>query len=447
MKTLAIIRKMTAISVTYRFRRSRGKNENQGHIQVCIKIKDFDYSPLTYKHNVEKSVWDAINEPKKAKSKEIQFKSIELKKELDEFVNTIRATYVLLSNQEQEIITAHDLVYYNTKTSEIQKKKIEVSNLSSLIDDFIEKNKEKVLDKIVPFKIKNKITKGTFRNYKKYQQKINDYLSYSKQKYVSIHNVDLLFIEGLEKYLDAKYSTSYTAKIIKFVIQIMDYAVNCRYVKVNYLNNYKTFSGIPSEPFNIPEEDINKIEFYQFYDSVERRYVNAWLLARELALHFIDYADLKNENINLKDFYEIENMQKVFHFDQIPIKKKQKVYAFQKVRVKSKIFQNSIFTPRAVRMFEYFDKNVLMMPLNGKYSSITSFSKILRPALQKALNSDVNYVFSHARDSMIYHLLRMKSHDRFIMAIAGWRSLDELHRYARVDNQILFDSKYYSKSA
>lgn len=206
----------------------------------------------------------------------------------------------------------------------LQKPRLKFVNFSELLEEFLLETETRIRHLDKP-RTEHTIEMSTFGTYKKRKKNVIDYLAFTKNSSMNIADCNHQFLNNLQKWLvntpnldGQSRGQAYATKHLKLLKSAMKFAVaqkyiqhdatyNFRYVSepttkntiaLKIINNELTFDSMATVN-TIDNEDLEKLRNYEYFTPTEQKYVDAFLLMREMWLHIKDYQELKDDNFQI----------------------------------------------------------------------------------------------------------------------------------------------------
>jgi integrase len=306
------------------------------------------------------------------------------------------------------------------KTIEREDQRIELKPKTFL--EVVYEHNDKQADKIRPAnhpKHMGNIEEATHRTYRiRTDNVIIPFLNSHKMSSITIDKIDGRFLEKFDTWITAfpteqgkSRGQAYATKCVKFVKQVVNFAVFSGYVGANLANAYRTKKETIKPVETLDVEDIELLEKYVCATVTEQKVLDMFLFCHETFLHYGDLIELKESHITTD-----KDGQKWI----------------EKTRKKSQDANRQIIrmplSDKALRLIEKY-KGVEKLPKvsNGECSSI-----IKKIAAKAGIENHIK--FKMARSSGISKAYNEKNMEAEKIAIlAGWETPRELKSYLKID--------------
>ena len=396
----------TVTTIRFQFRRGRSLKTTPdavpGKVQAIITIEGQKPSgPFCTSIQCTKAIWDSRRSVRPPHEAQV------LTKNLVKWEESIYSAAKTLFD-EGEPITAKALINEkNCKASNI-------ITLTRLYNLYIDHKKSRIGSRDPQERHIDQISHATYQTYIKRWAQLRRYLQERKLSDMPAHKADGPFAQSYFTWLRSKEIALATAtKYSKLLNEILNWGVSQGLIRMVVCGAKGGSTAAVKPPYNITEEEVNRIEALEFSDSKMRGIRDGWLLARELCLHFSDYAGLLPE-----------------HFS---VNKENKV-VFEKARQKQQAGRNlrqiSYVSERALSLWKRYGYKIPYRCNNAEFNTCLKEIGFLAGLSQPLM-------FSHARDSGIFRWVAAGVPDVQTRLAAGWRTTRELTRYVNFDRRLL----------
>lgn len=290
--------------------------------------------------------------------------------------------------------------------------------LKEMALEFIEFQRQKIRKEGQPKHLGN-IEQSTFNTYTIRAEKVLfPYLIFKGLTDIQLHQVDSRFLESFDVWITNTTNSAgqsrgqlWATKNIKFVKQVLNYAVGCRYLTVSLANSYRTKKETIKPLQTLAMEDIELLETCEFMSKTEEEVLDSFMFCFETFLHFGDYQDLCENHIKTDRDGE-----------------KWIVKTRKKAQEENRQVMRVPLSTKALEMIEKYG-GVENMPRRSNSETSTTLKII---AERVGLNKPIMFKMSRSSGiSNAYNSKQMRGED--IAVVAGWESVRELRSYLKVD--------------
>ncbi|WP_139361601.1 phage integrase SAM-like domain-containing protein [Spirosoma sp. 209] len=403
-----------------------GQRPYNGYIYVRIKINNIFYGGYTTEIRTTRAAWDGrIAVRKSAEAKEL--------------INQIAAYEALLreahdelsrqASQEQKLLDG-EAVLNAARWLKINQDKadmafaqaagapspFELATFPRLYDEFMASRK-RLIEPDGRKRQPDQIGPSTYETYPKRWALLFSYLQAIKRTRMPVLNVDAPFAYDLKDWLldqhqsnGTRYSMATINKVLSFLKQLMEYAVQKRYVKENYVRDVSCRGGSPPNPKPLSERQLILLEECELPPML-RWVCDSWLVAGELCLHYSDYMELRTMRV-------------------VTTEKGNRFYTHERSKQTGRSLKQTVnITPRAERLIEKWGG---VRGLYFRHSAL--FSKYLKRIAEVAdlRDSDgklIGLQFGQGRDTGLTSRTIAGANEVQLMMMAGWSSPRHARHY------------------
>lgn len=331
----------------------------------------------------------------------------ELNEQLVLWENSLKAAARTLT-ERGEPITAQELI------AEMTYAKQPILTLEAVLDQYMAYKKQLIGPNEAIRRQPGQITFGTYRTYGIRRKWLSQYLKDKHNPRLPIHKVDSAFVESCLFYLKSQpIGYAFASKCAKLLTEAYQWARQAGLVKSYHSLSFRGRTTAQTPPYNLTEEEVCRIESLAYLTPNQMKVRDAWLLARELCLHFADYKELKPEHFS-RDRHGRLTLEKY--------RVKQEAGRYIKIV--------SLVSARAERIWNQYGQKI---PAS---QSDVHVGRVLKE-IGQATHLDRSLSFCHARDSGIFRLVALGCSDTHIKMAAGWTSTKQLIRYVNHDRRLL----------
>lgn len=284
--------------------------------------------------------------------------------------------------------------------------------LQAVFEKFLAHKRTLVGPKESRNRLPHQIAPDTYESYEKRWKWLTRYLSHKRQSGILLLKVDAPFVHGYYYHLTAQsLGAAYATKCVKLLTEVCQWAFNAGHSRELRTGGFRGSNQAVTGPYNLTEADICRMESLVL-DPYQTKVRDAFLLARELCLHYSDYREMKPE-----------------HFS----RDSQGRLIFEKLRWKQESGRSikivTFVSDRAQRIWNQYGQKV-PAPYTGTHLTRGLVDIGLELELPRRL------CFSHARDSGIFRLVAQKRSEMEIKLAAGWTSTRNLIKYVSHDRAL-----------
>ena len=285
--------------------------------------------------------------------------------------------------------------------------------LESVVDQYLAYKRSKIGHKNAGLRSENQISPDTYRTYGIRWAWLKKYLKATHSEKIKVVKIDTPFVNAYHAWLNEQpIDASFATKCVKLLTEIHQWARVRGLVKTYHELSFRG-SGTPeTTPYNVTQEEVERIEALDLPPS-QAKIRDGWLLARELCLHFSDFISLKPEHFSSTQDGRI---------------------IFEKARTKQEsgrnIRQISFVSERALAIWNRYGQKIPIKRHPTHYGRIIA-------EIGMAAGLERKLIFSHARDSGIFHLIINNCSDHQVKMAAGWTTTKQLTRYVNYDRRLL----------
>lgn len=391
----------------------RATSATKGVIEVTYVINKRKGTPLSTGIRVSKEVWKYRKSKDTPKRYECDIEK--LNKDLILAEEQIKNCFTELSLGNRDVTRneLHDRVFGIKKDLPY--------TLVELAERYLKERKLQIVESSDDEESKG-LSKSTYISYEQSWNRTKKVLTKLRVLDTPVRNVDINFLKILQKeFVNLGFSNGTISNSIVVIKQIIAFGIELGVLESSSVFFFRAKKSPVQKPVCLHDTMIAQLENFEGYDEEEKKIVMAWLFARELSVHWIDYCTLKNTYFKDIEGYKI----------------------FERLRRKNKKPVVSVLSQRALRCLEFFGNDAESMPFQIKYAKVYSkenlnalFSNRLRKAVKKVF-PDLRLVFSNGRDSRIYEVIQEKRTDHELKAMNGWVGTSVLSKYYQPDPHIV----------
>jgi integrase len=255
----------------------------EGHGRICERATGIECHKSEFSPKAQKF----IGEHAKKRNLELLKLKIKLEEAIIDYEQN--GSIILLQKTIQRV---------DEKIELIPRKFLEVT------DEYLEVQSTKIRPENHPKHMGN-IEFSTYRTYRiRRDNVLIPFLNLNKLQGITIDKIDGRFLEKFDIWITSfpteqgkSRGQQYATKCVKFIKQVVNFAVFSGYVKANLANAYRTKKETIKQVETLEPEDIALIESYVCTTEKEQKVLDMFLFCHETFLHYGDLVELKESHI------------------------------------------------------------------------------------------------------------------------------------------------------